>query len=132
MEEGFHIIEQKAIEEKDIPTFKEISAFRWIQNVRNKNFGTYEDYTILGLDELLDKVENRDAFAKYLRDMLVENANYLVSTGATFQFIVETLEMWEAPVIKTRGGKVLKLPLIFGALVRKDVNWFYQELNVQS
>lgn len=133
MDEGFHIIEKKSIKKNNLPTFQEVSVIRWMQNIRNRGFETFEDYTIVGLEELFNQVGNQDDLAKYLRRMLVENANYLVGTGATFQFIIDgSIEMWERPVIKSKEGKILKLAPIFGTLVRKDVNWFYQELNVQS
>lgn len=126
-------MEKKSIEKNNLPTFREMSIIRWIQNIRNRGFETFEDYTVVGFEELFSQADDRGGLAKYFRKMLVENANYLVNTGATFQFVIEeSIEMWEVPVIKTKEGKIVKLSPIFGAMVRKDVNWFYQELNVQS
>lgn len=133
MKEGFHIIERKSIKENDLPIFKKISIIRWIQNTRNKNFEKYEDYTVIGFERVLSEAENQKEMAKYLRNLLVENANYLVSTGSTFQFLIEgSIEMWKRPVVKSKSGETINLASVFGSLDRKGVNWFYQELNVQS
>lgn len=133
IEEGFHIMEKKSVEKNNLPTFEKMSIIRWMQNIRNRGFEAFGDYTIVGFEDLFSQVGNRDDLAKYLRKMLVENANYLVNTGATFQFVIkESIEMWESPIIKTKKGEIIKLSPIFGVMVRKDVDWFYQELNVQS
>lgn len=133
MEEGFHIIERKSTKENDLPIFEKISIIRWIQNTWNRDFEKFGDYTVVGFERVLSGVENQKEMAKYLRNMLVEKANYLVSTGATFQFLVDgSIEMWERPVVKSKGGETINLAPVFGSLERKGVNWFYRELNVQS
>ncbi|KXA95577.1 hypothetical protein AKJ36_00075 [candidate division MSBL1 archaeon SCGC-AAA259I07] len=134
MEEGFHIIEKSSVKERDLPIFKKMSIVNWIKNIRNEGFNQFESYTVVGLEDLLEKISNPQDFSEKLRKILIDQSNYLVSTGNIFQFLIDnSIGVWEKnPTVKTASGEVIDLSAIFGELERKDVNWFYQQLNIQS
>ncbi|KXB04549.1 hypothetical protein AKJ49_01970 [candidate division MSBL1 archaeon SCGC-AAA382A03] len=137
MKEGYHVMEKKVIEERDISTHKSVSILNFLKMVRNEEIEQFEDYTVYGLEDILSAIENRNKLIEYIHELLREKAPFLVGTGAMFQFVVERgdIEIWSnKPSLKFKDGEKIQLHKIFGLLEspEDDPNWFWHQLNVES
>jgi hypothetical protein len=127
---GFNIIEFK---HPDL--FREkISIIRFLQAVE-KNEKLPPNFAILGLDSLLYFAEDPEEAAKYIKDILIENVNFLVAGKHIIQVVcegdLEVLEDAEKPVVHI-ADKSVELYPVFGRMHRIDVNHFFVPLNIQS
>jgi len=130
MDIGFNIIEKNSNE-----IFKNrISIIQFIKElVDQKRF--LPDFGITGLDTLLYYSKNREEIAKYIRNVLQDNANHLVSGSYIIQIVIEgdlqVVEDAEKPRVIYKNEE-FNLYSTFGRLKRLDLKHFYAPLNLQS
>lgn len=138
MNYGFHVLEKSVAEDKDLfLNEKKISIIRFLQCVESETLEKYEDYVILGLEDLFSNIENEQAMASYLNNLLREKGNYFYNKQNIFFFLIERgeIEIWgDRPKLKLRGEREINLQEIFGVIESygDDPNWFWQQLNISS
>ena len=138
MKYGFHVLETSVAKDKELLlTERRISIVRFLQWVQSESLEKYEDYVILGLEDLLSGVEDQQAMASYLNDVLREKGNYFFSKQNIFFFLIERgeIEIWDdRPMLQLRGDREINLQEIFGAIesYEDEPNWFWQQLNISS
>jgi len=130
MDIGFNIIHRS---NPDI--FKEkISIIQFLKDL-NKNKRFPLNFAIFGLDSLLYYAEDREKIAKYIRDILQDNANHLVAGSYIIQIIIEgdiqVVEDAEKPRIIFKNEEFSLYPII-GRVKRLDLKHFHAPLNLQS
>jgi hypothetical protein len=138
MQYGFHVLEQSVVDEKGVYlSERKISIIHFLQMIEMKHLEKYEDYVILGLEDLLAEIESEEEVIAYLNGLLREHGNYFYNKQNIFFFVIERgdIEIWDdRPLLKLRGGREVNLQDIFGAIVsyEDDPNWFWQQLNISS
>mgnify|MGYP006284785349 CR=1 FL=1 len=138
MKYGFHVLEASVAEERDLfLSEKQISIIRFLKQVESESLEKYEDYVILGLEDLLSGIEDHQAVASYINHLLKEKGNYFFNKQNIFFFLIERgeIEIWDdRPMLKLRGDRDINLQEIFGAIenYEDDPNWFWQQLNISS
>lgn len=130
MDIGFNIIA------KSNPNiFREkISIIQFLKDLSDgKRFP--RDFAVYGLDTLLYYAEDREEMAKYIRNILQDNANYLASGNYIIQFVIEddikVVESDERPRIVYKNEEFHLYPVI-GRVKRLDLKHFHAPLNLQS
>jgi hypothetical protein len=130
MDIGFNIIHKS---NPDI--FKEkISIIQFLKDLNvGKKFPP--DFAVFGLDTLLYYAEDREEIAKYIRDILQDNANHLVAGNYIIQIIIEgdikVVESDERPRVVYKNEEISLYPVI-GRVRRLDLKHFHAPLNLQS
>lgn len=130
MDIGFNIIQRSS---PDI--FKEkFSIVQFLKDLNeSKKFKL--NFAVYGLDTLLYYAEDRDEIAQYIRNILQDNANHLVSGNYIIQFIVEgdiqVVESSERPKIIYKNEEFYLYPVI-GRVKQLDLKHFHAPLNLQS
>lgn len=93
------------------------------------------NFAIYGLDSLLYYAQDREKIAKYIRNILQDNANHLVAGSYIIQLAMEgdikVVESDERPRVVYKNEEFLLYPLI-GRVKRLDLKHFYAPLNLQS
>lgn len=132
MEVGYNLIERKSVETGKYKLFEEkMSIIEFLRRVREKE-DIPLDVTIIGFDQLLFSAEDREEISRYIRDLLIERINFLMNKNPCIQILVDgSLEQWQKPIIRL-NNEDLDIYTIFGKMERKDVNWFYTGINIQS
>ncbi|RLE09568.1 hypothetical protein DRJ04_09800 [Candidatus Aerophobetes bacterium] len=130
MDIGFNIIH------KSNPNiFKEkFSIIQFLKDLMNgKKF--HPDFAVYGLDSLLYYAEGRDEIAKYIRNILQDNANHLVAGNYIVQIVIEgdikVVESDERPKVVYKNEEFHLYPVI-GRVKRLDLKHFHAPLNLQS
>ncbi|MCL6500944.1 MAG: hypothetical protein K6T16_02845 [Candidatus Pacearchaeota archaeon] len=127
---GFNIINKS---NPDI--FKEkTSIIQFLKDLSNgKKFP--RDFAVYGLDSLLYYAKDRDEIAKYIRNILLDNANHLVAGSYIIQFVIEgdikVVESDERPRVVYKNEEFHLYPVI-GRVKRLDLKHFHAPLNLQS
>lgn len=130
MDIGFNIIEKS---NPDI--FKEkISIIQFLKDLsEGKRFP--RDFAVCGLDSLLYYAEDREEIAKYIRNILQDNANHLVAGSYIIQLVMEgdikVVESDERPRLVYKNEEFHLYPVI-GRVKRLDLKHFHAPLNLQS
>ncbi|MEW6621295.1 MAG: hypothetical protein AB1422_18520 [bacterium] len=130
MDIGFNIIEKS---NPDI--FREnISIIQFLKDLHNgKRFP--RDFAVYGLDSLLYYAENRGEIARYIRNILQDNANHLVAGSYIIQLVMEgdikVVESDERPMAVYKNEEFHLYPVI-GRVKRLDLKHFHAPLNLQS
>lgn len=130
MDIGFNIIEST-----NPHIFKErISIVQFLKDLgERKRFPS--DFAIYGLDSLLYYSQDRDEIAKYIRNILQDNANHLVSGSYIIQLVMEgdikVVESDEKPRLVYKNQEFHLYPII-GRVKRLDLKHFHAPLNLQS
>ncbi|MBC7333614.1 MAG: hypothetical protein H5T85_04010 [Actinobacteria bacterium] len=130
MDIGFNIIHRS---NPDI--FKERIGI--IQFLKDLNEGKRfpPDFAVYGLDSLLYYAEDRERIAKYIRNILQDNANHLASGNYIIQIIIEgnikVVESDERPRVVYKNEEIPLYPVI-GRVKRLDLKHFHAPLNLQS
>lgn len=138
MKYGFHVLETSVAEDRDLfLSEKRISIICFLQWVQSEKLERYEDYVILGLEDLLSGVEDRQVLASYINHLLKEKGNFFFNRQNIFFFLIERgeIEIWDdRPMLKLQGDRDINLQDIFGAIenYEDDPNWFWQQLNISS
>jgi hypothetical protein len=130
MDIGFNIIHKS---NPDI--FKEkISIIQFLKDL-NKGKKFPPDFAVLGLDTLLYYADDRERIAKYIRNLLQDNANQLVAGNYIVQIIVEgdikVVESDERPRVVYKNEEFPLYPII-GRVKRLDLKHFHAPLNLLS
>lgn len=108
-----------------------------IQFLKNLNEGKRfpPDFAVFGLDALLYYTEDRERIAKYIRNILQDNANHLVTGNYIIQIIIEgdikVVESDERPIVVYKNEEFPLYPVI-GRVRRLDLKHFHAPLNLQS
>lgn len=130
MDIGFNIIE------KSNPNiFREkISIIQFLKDLADdKRFA--RDFAVCGLDSLLYYAHDRDEIAKYIRNILQDNANQLVAGNYIIQLIIEghikIIESDEKPIVVYKNEEFHLYPVI-GRVKRVDMEHFHAPLNLLS
>ena len=130
MDIGFNIIE------KNNPNiFREkISIIQFLKDLADgKRFA--RDFAVCGLDSLLNYAHDRDEIAKYIRNILQDNANQLVAGNYIIQLVIEgqikTIERDERPIVAYKNKEFYLYPVI-GRVKRLDIKHFLAPLNLSS
>ena len=132
MDVGFNLVEEKSIESGKVELFEnKMSIIQFLRKVlRMEDIPL--DVSIIGFDQLLFSADDRKEMTKYIRDLLIEKVNFLLNKSPCIQIIVDgSLEQWQKPIIRL-NNEDLDVYTIFGKMERRDVNWFYTGLNIQS
>lgn len=130
MDIGFNIIERT-----NPNIFKErISIIQFLKDLgEGKKFAS--DFAIYGLDSLLYYSQDRDEIAKYIRNILQDNANHLVTGSYIIQLVMEgdikVVESDEKPRLVYKNEEFHLYPII-GRVKRLDLKHFHAPLNLQS
>jgi len=130
MDIGFNIIHRS---NPDI--FKErISIIQFLKDLNDgKRFPP--DFAVYGLDSLLYYADDRERIAKYIRNILQDNANHLASGNYIIQIIIEgeikVVESDERPRVVYKNEEFPLYPVI-GRMKRLDLKHFHAPLNLQS
>ncbi len=130
MDIGFNIIERR-----DPHIFKEkISIIQFLKDLAgSKRFP--RDFAIYGLDNLLYYAQDREEIAKYVRNILQDNANQLVARSYIIQIIIEgnlkVVESDERPIVVYKNEEFSLYPVV-GRVKRLDRKYFYVPLNLLS
>ena len=139
MKEGFHLIEKKEIEKKEMETFEKISIINLLRLLKKKELKQFHDYTVRGFVKLFAEIDDEITIQKFLREELAAKSSYLNSTLDVFQIIIDnkegTIEIWgDKPIINIKGKGKISLYEIFGNMSIHDdnPNWFWQQLNLES
>jgi len=132
MDVGFNLIEEKSIESGKVELFEnKMSIIQFLRKVSRME-DIPLDVSIIGFDQLLFSAVDRKEMTKYIRDLLIEKVNFLLNKSPCVQIIVDgSLEQWQKPIIRL-NNEDLDVYTIFGKMERRDVNWFYTGLNIQS
>jgi len=130
MDIGFNIIHRS---NPDI--FKEkISIIQFLKDL-NEGKRFPPDFSVYGLDALLYYAEDREGITKYMRNILQDNANHLVSGNYIIQIIIEgdikVVESDERPRVVYKNEEFSLYPVI-GRVKRLDLKHFHAPLNLQS
>ena len=108
-----------------------------IQFLKDLSYGERfpRDFAVFGLDSLLYYAEDRDEIARYIRNILQDNANYLVAGSYIIQLVMEgdikIVESDERPRIIYKNEEFHLYPVI-GRVKRLDLKHFHAPLNLQS
>lgn len=108
-----------------------------IQFIRDLNEGREfpSDFAIYGLDSLLYYAKDRERIAKYIRNILQDNANDLVAGNYIIQIVIEgdikVVESDERPRVVYKNEEFSLYPVI-GRVKRLDIKHFHAPLNLQS
>lgn len=137
MKNGFHVMEERVLDEEEISTFNTISVIRFLKLVQDRKVGQFEEYTVYGLEDLFANARDPESLAQYIHQLLRVKANFLVNSSSLFQFILKQAEVqiWQGnPIIKLRGNRKIYLHQIFGSMEspQDNPNWFWHQLNVES
>jgi hypothetical protein len=130
MDIGFNIIE------KSHPNvFREkISIIQFLKDLSNEKWFP-RDFAIFGLDSLLYYAQDKDEIAKYIRNILQDNANSLVARSYIIQFVIEgniiVVESDERPRVVYKNEEFHLYPVI-GRVKRLDLKHFHAPLNLLS
>ena len=130
MDIGFNIIHRS---NPDI--FKErISIIQFLKDL-NEGRRFPPDFAVFGLDSLLYYAENREKMARYIRNILQDNANLLASGNYIIQIVIEgdikVVESNERPRIVYKNEE-FPLYTVIGRVRRLDLKHFHAPLNLQS
>ena len=127
---GFNIIEKtnhQIFEEK-------ISIIEFLRKLRQEEKFSY-NFAITGLDTLLYYAEDREKVSKYIREILQDHANFLVTGNYIIQVVIEgtlhVVESFERPRVKYKEEEFLLYP-IFGRVKQIDLKHFLAPLNLLS
>lgn len=127
---GFNIIEKS---NPDI--FREkISIIQFLKDLNDdKRFP--RDFAVYGLDSLLYYAEDREEIAKYIRNILQDKANLIVSGNYIIQLVIEgdikVVESDERPRVVYKNEEFHLYPVI-GRVKRLDLKHFHAPLNILS
>lgn len=130
MDIGFNIIPRS-----DPAIFREkISIIQFLKDLtKGRRFPA--DFAIYGLDSLLYYAQDRDEIAKYIRNILQDNANRLVAGNYIIQIVIEgdikVVESDERPRVVYKNEEFHLYPVI-GRVKRWDLKHFHAPLNLQS
>jgi hypothetical protein len=132
MDVGFNLVEEKSIESGKVELFEDkMSILEFLRKVSRME-DIPLDISIIGFDQLLFSADDRREMTEYIRDLLIEKVNFLLNKSPCIQIIVDgSLEQWQKPIIRL-NNEDLDVYTIFGKMERRDVNWFYTSLNIQS
>lgn len=130
MDIGFNIIHKS---NPDI--FKEkISIIQFLKDL-NEGRRFPPDFAVLGLDTLLYYAEDKERIAKYIRNILQDNANHLVAGNYIIQIVIEgdikVVESDERPMVVFKKEEFPLYPVI-SRVRRLDLKHFHAPLNLQS
>ncbi|RKX76683.1 MAG: hypothetical protein DRP87_11195 [Spirochaetes bacterium] len=130
MDIGFNIIEKS---NPDI--FREkISIIQFLKGL-NEARRFPPDFAVYGLDAFLYYAQDRDETSKYIRNILQDNANHLVSGNYIIQIVIEgdikVVESDERPRVVYKNEEFHLYPVI-GRVKRLDLKHFHSPLNLQS
>jgi hypothetical protein len=130
MDIGFNIIHRS---NPDI--FKEkISIIQFLKDL-NEGRKFPSDFAVYGLDSLLYYAEDREKIAKYIRNVLQDNANHLAIGNYIIQIVIEgdikIVESDERPRVVYKNEEFPLYPVI-GRVRRLDLKHFHAPLNLQS
>lgn len=127
---GFNIIEKtnpRIFEEK-------ISIIEFLRKIRKQEKFPY-NFAITGLDTLLYYSEDREKVSKYIREILQDHANFLVTGNYIIQVVIEgtlyIVESSERPRVRYKEKEFLLYP-IFGRVKQIDLKHFLAPLNLLS
>lgn len=130
MDIGFNIIDRN-----NPHIFKEkISIIQFLKELNEgKKFPL--DFAVYGLDTLLYYAEDRDEIAKYIRNILQDNANHLFAGSYIIQIIIEgdmkVVESNERPHVVYKNEE-FNLYSVIGRVKQLDLKHFHAPLNLQS
>jgi len=130
MDIGFNIIDKN-----NTQIFKDkISVIQFLKDLSDgKKFP--RDFAVFGLDSLLHYAQDRDEIAKYIRNILQDNANHLVAGNYIIQIVIEgdikVVESDERPKVVYKNEEFHLYPVI-GRVKRIDLKHFHAPLNLQS
>ncbi len=130
MDIGFNIIEGRYPR-----IFKEkISIIQFLKDLTDsKRFP--RDFAVYGLDSLLYYSQDREEIAKYVWNILRDQANQLVARSYIIQFIIngnlKVGESDEKPIVVYKNEEFSLYPVI-GRVKRLDIKHFYVPLNLLS
>lgn len=130
MDIGFNLIEQN-----NDNIFKDkISIIQFLRDlISDKKMPC--DFAIYGLDSLLYYAKDRDDISKYIRHILQDHANKLVSGKYIIQIVIkgslQVVDNDERPRVSYKNEEIHIYPVL-GRLKRKDLKHFYAPLNLQS
>lgn len=127
---GFNIIEKtnsQVFEEK-------ISIIEFLRKITQEEKFPY-NFAIIGLDTLLYFAQDREKVSKYIREILQDHANFLVTGNYIIQVVIEgtlhIVESFERPRVKYKEKEFLLYP-IFGRVKQIDLKHFLAPLNLLS
>jgi len=130
MDIGFNIIHRShpyIFEEK-------ISIIQFLKDL-NEGKEFPPDFAVFGLDTLLYYSEDKEKIAKYIRNILQDNANHLVTGNYIIQVVIEgdlkVVESDERPRVVYKNEE-FSLYSVFGRVKRLDLKHFHAPLNLQS
>jgi hypothetical protein len=130
MDIGFNVIEKN-----NSSIFKEkISIIQFLKDLsEGEKFPS--DFAIYGLDSLLYYAEDKEEIAKYIRNILQDNANHLVAGNYIIQLVMEgdlkVVESDERPRVVYKNEEFPLYPVI-GRVKRLGLKYFHAPLNLQS
>lgn len=139
MEIGYHVLEKKVLEKHDLNTYERISMVQFLKLVHERELSDYQDYTVIGLDQLFAGVDDPKDMSYFIYELLRNRASYLVNKQNLFQFVIKiegaSIQRWDGePKVVFADDRQISLNSIFGTMEppQDDPNWFYHQLNVQS
>ena len=130
MDIGFNIIEKtnpQIFEEK-------ISIIEFLRKIRKEEKFPY-NFAITGVDTLLYHAKDIKKVSTYIREILQDQANFLVAGNYIIQVVIEgtlhVVESFERPRVNYKEKEFLLYP-IFGRVKQIDLKHFLAPLNLLS
>ncbi|MHA1284483.1 MAG: hypothetical protein ACTSQP_18445 [Promethearchaeota archaeon] len=128
MKVGYNIITQNDLKEgKFIPLSNKLSIIEFLRKLQKKVLPA--DIQIIGLDQMLYFSENYEELSHNLREILIDNIEYLGKNYTAIQIICENLERWDRVYVKIKG-KEIYLDELFGPLKELEKDYFYKYFNI--
>lgn len=128
MKVGYNIITQNdLVEGRFVPLLNKLSIIEFFKNIQKKDLP--DDIQIIGLDQLLYFSENYEDLSHNLREILIDNIEFLGKNYIAIQIICENLERWDRVRVKIKG-KEIYLDVLFGPLKEKENDYFYKYFNI--
>jgi hypothetical protein len=127
---GYHVVDEEALEDGE--EFEErMSVVEFLRQVDDMNDLPY-DIAVYGLDSYLRGAEDPEEISEFIHDILAERVNFLMTNNPRVQFVVDSVEYWDEPVIPDGDDRIGLNTIFRGSLEQVGPGWYSSNLNVTS